>query len=469
MTPTCYFCATPTPTDTCPQCQQPQVLRGTYRLLKVLGQGGFGVVYQARDTRFERLYAIKVINSLSAADQRLVQSEAEILARYARQFTFMPEIYDHWTEGSRTYLVMEYIAGQTLGQLQEKHGRVTPIQARQVLQALLQHLHELHEAGIVHRDIKPDNITLTPDGRYVLLDFGISKQHAMTMTAAKAISPYYSSPEQTLGQPTDARSDLYSLGATVYHLLTGETPPQVSLRRVNRVPVTPPQRLIPSVDAALNRTLLALLEADPAQRPASAQAALDMLHQPVPTVATGPTRRMEAPMPQYYPASPAPLQQQRQQNKLRAMLSLLVVGAFFIVSCVSIGTAQQRRADTVNSKFAEIDRMLSDGPNFERAPEVVRREPTAVPPPPIVNPLEMDLKWQAGQQDSELQYAIIEDVYSSKYVEPGKSVTVQYQLYTHEGQDDDNNPNPRQVSFVVGDEHIGHSYVTRGLDPCAVT
>ena len=450
MTLTCYFCATPTPTDTCPQCQQPQVLRGTYRMLRVLGQGGFGVVYQARDTRFERLYAIKVIHSLSAADQRLVQSESDIMARYARQFTFMPEIYDQWTEGSRTYLVMEYIAGQTLGQLLTQQQRLSSKGAYEVLHKLLEHLHELHQAGIVHRDIKPDNITFTPEGRYVLLDFGISKQHAMTMTAAKAISPHYSSPEQSIGQPTDARSDLYSLGATVYHLLTGLVPPPATLRLAQQVPVIPPNQRNPDIDYALHDTILALLELDPDQRPDSAQAALNLLKQPLSTAPLRRTQPLASPTSTPVRAVPVPRSRvkRHQETKPQVILSFTIFICIIVISCAQLGIDKQ---DLLNSGVRS-----SSSSNFSnRVPpptEDIRLTMEAIAAndhvPLLVNPLMMSLEWQDGEHD--MRYAILADTDTSKIVEAGSLATVEYQLYDHTGTDVDRDSFGVTQSIPVG-------------------
>ncbi|MBP8252700.1 MAG: protein kinase, partial [Herpetosiphon sp.] len=138
----CYNCQTlldPQATK-CANCGQPQILRGRYRIKRLLGQGGFGVVYEAYDIDLQRHYAIKLINVMSPAMREQVTVEAQILAQHARRFPFIPEIYDIWTEANYLILVMEYVGGATLGSLIEKHGAFPPKSVGQFLYAMLGHL-----------------------------------------------------------------------------------------------------------------------------------------------------------------------------------------------------------------------------------------------------------------------------------------------------------------------------------------
>ena len=276
---TCYQCQTPLdPTATqCQKCGLPQILRGRYRIRRLLGQGGFGVVYEAVDLDLNRQYAIKLITATSPAIREQVAIEAQILAQHARRLPFMPEIYDIWSDSTRTALVMEYIDGATLGDLIEQHGVWPPNVVGRFLHTVLTDLTRLHGLGIIHRDIKPDNIKRTADGRYVLLDFGIAKRDNSTQIGAKAFSLYYASPEQSHGRATDARSDLYSLGATAYHMITGHTPAPGVSRLVMDAKLLPPIHFYPRTPVVLNDLIMQLMELDPAKRPASAQAALHLL------------------------------------------------------------------------------------------------------------------------------------------------------------------------------------------------
>lgn len=294
--PTCYFCQTALTGDTCPQCHQPQVLRGVYRLTRLIAQGGFGTVYHATDVRFKRDYAIKMIYAPSAAEQRQIQTEATLLAELAGRLTCVPDIYDAWSEGSRTIMVMEYVPGLTLAEQVEQQGPLSAIDAETLLHTLLEHLHALHSASVIHRDIKPENIKLRPDGTVVLLDFGIAKSTSATLTAAKALSPHFSAPEQVCGQPTDARSDLYSLGATIAYAVTGQLPLPSLLR------LQAPARLdFQPAPIWLARALDQLMALKPEQRPASAQAALQLLA----TKSTPPGRSKTQPLPSQAPAHSA--------------------------------------------------------------------------------------------------------------------------------------------------------------------
>ncbi|HEY1012559.1 MAG TPA: bifunctional serine/threonine-protein kinase/ABC transporter substrate-binding protein [Herpetosiphonaceae bacterium] len=278
----CYFCSTQikATVNNCPQCGQPQMMQGKYRLVSLLGQGGFGIVYEAVDTRLNRRYAVKMITASNAAHQKQVEAEANILAQHARHFSFMPEVYDTWSEGSRTVLVMEYIEGPTLGEVLASQGSWAPAEVEAFLRTMLGQLDQLHAAGIIHRDLKPDNIKRTPQGRFVLLDFGIAKQSGGTLTGAKALSLYYSPPEQARGQSTDARSDLYSLAATAYHLLTGSPPSPSEYRASMGIPLVPPGEKAPGVPETLEQALITMLEISPDDRPADAPSALKLLDQP---------------------------------------------------------------------------------------------------------------------------------------------------------------------------------------------
>ena len=276
---TCTFCSQPinTTAQHCPHCGQPFLLRNKYRIIGLLGRGGFGIVYEAVDIQLKRHYAIKVILSETDTSQQQVLTEAEIMAQYARRFEFMPEIYDIWHEGARTTLVMEFVEGATLGQILADQDVLPAAEVEQFLRSTLVNLGRLHAAEIIHRDLKPDNIKRTPDGRYMLLDFGIAKQEGSTLAGAKAFSPAYASPEQMGGHPTDGRSDLYSLGATAYHLLTGFAPPSSIYRRAANLPLPPPGASVPNLAPGLDRTIVALLELEPADRPADPAAALALL------------------------------------------------------------------------------------------------------------------------------------------------------------------------------------------------
>ncbi len=276
----CFACAQPLApsAEHCPACGQPALLRSRYRISGVLGRGGFGTVYAAQ-TLDGTPVAVKIIAIPDPADQAQFEQEALILAQQGRGLHFMPDIYDQWHTPQQSILVLEYIEGATLDQLVEQHGPWSEAAVLRFLRLLLAALAQLHSTGVLHRDVKPDNIKRTPAEQFVLLDFGLARQTQQSTAAiAKAFSRDYAAPEQIQGRPTDARADLYGLGATAWFLLTGAAPPSGVLRLALGEPLPP----LPHIDAALTTLLQRLLEPEPADRPPSAHSALAWLDQHMP-------------------------------------------------------------------------------------------------------------------------------------------------------------------------------------------
>lgn len=276
----CPFCSADAAASArfCPQCGQPLVVRERYRLLRQLARGGFAVVYEATDRLLNRSVAIKLVSSLSQQEQRQVEREVHILSQNASRLPFIPDIYDVWSEQGQTYLVMEFIAGPTLDLLLQR--RWSASHTIRFLRAMLRQLAELHAAGIVHRDLKPTNIKRTARNTYVLLDFGIAKQNSGTLALARAGSLDYAPLEQLQGLETDARSDLFSLGATAYHLLTGCAPTNVPERLAIGDLLPVPSTLVAGVPPHLDAALTELLALESAHRPADAKTALKLLRAP---------------------------------------------------------------------------------------------------------------------------------------------------------------------------------------------
>ncbi len=273
---TCYFCnKSVSLADTrCPHCHSLLLLENRYRLISTLGQGGFGVVYEALDRQHnQRRCAIKRIEVKTLSEKQQIENEANILKQHAPHFRFVPDLYDFWSNPTHTYLVMECIDGSTLDQTPMPWK---PAEVEHFLRTLLKHLTSLHAANTIHRDLKPWNITLTPQGRYVLLDFGIAKHESGTITGARGMGTInYAPPEQVQGLPTDQRSDLYSLAATAYWLLTEKSPNQA---RMDAGGTTPhPSQLVAGVPPHLDIAIMRMLEQAPEDRPQHAKAALELL------------------------------------------------------------------------------------------------------------------------------------------------------------------------------------------------
>ena len=267
-----------------------QILQDRYRIEKQIGQGGMGAVYVAVDQRFGSTVAIKETLFFGENFEKAFEREARLLN--SLRHPALPNVRDYFTEKNTQYLVMEFIAGEDLSEKLEKNGE--PFNLDEVLdwsKQLLEALSFLHtqEIPVVHRDIKPQNLKLTPHGQIVLLDFGLAKGNptdAANLTNTKSIFGYsrnYASLEQMQGTGTDPRSDLYSLAATIYHLLTGN-PPVDSLTRAMSVLSEQPDPLVSAnqihrqIPKGIANILNQAMNLNANQRPASAQEMLEMLN-----------------------------------------------------------------------------------------------------------------------------------------------------------------------------------------------
>ncbi|MBA3890797.1 MAG: serine/threonine protein kinase, partial [Gemmatimonadaceae bacterium] len=252
-------------------------LAGEYSLIRELGRGGMGVVYLATEVRLAREVAIKVLPPQLAGDPDLRDQfvrEAQVAARLSH-----PNIVPIHRVGESdmvVYFVMTYVPGMTLGERIRTRGTLTPEQATPLLREVAWALTYAHAAGLVHRDVKPDNILLEQgSGRAMVTDFGIAHAETTTDFAARdgrvVGTAHYMSPEQAMGEPVDGRSDLYSLGVVAYYALSGrfpidgDTAPQILARHVNHAP-EPLRALVPTMPHRLAQAVECCLAKDPAQR-----------------------------------------------------------------------------------------------------------------------------------------------------------------------------------------------------------
>ncbi len=255
------------------------LLDGRYRVIRKLGTGGMANVYLAEDQELGRRVAIKLLDERHAQDEQFVERfrrEAESAAGLSHPNVV--SIYDRGEAEGTYYIAMEYLEGKTLKELLVSRGptpvRVAIDYTRQILSAL----EFAHRAGIVHRDIKPHNVVVAPDGRLKVTDFGIARSGSSQMTEAGSIigTAQYLSPEQAQGKPVHPSSDLYSVGVVLYEMLTGtvpftgETALEIAMKHLNTVPA-PPSSKRPEIPHELDAIVLRALAKDPADRYESAR------------------------------------------------------------------------------------------------------------------------------------------------------------------------------------------------------
>jgi serine/threonine protein kinase/tetratricopeptide (TPR) repeat protein len=245
------------------------VLASRYEIQATLGEGGMGSVYRARDRELDRLVALKVIRSELA-------NHGEILRRFkqelilARQVTHknVVRIFDLGVTGGLKFITMEYVDGRDLKSMLVTGGKMEPGAAVKIIRQVLMGLQAAHNEGVVHRDLKPQNIMVDASGRVYLMDFGIARSTeaaGMTRTGALMGTPDYMSPEQAMGEKADARSDLFSVGVILYEMLTGAQPYESgtvmgTLIRRTREKATPVRELDPAVPQYLSDIVARCLE-----------------------------------------------------------------------------------------------------------------------------------------------------------------------------------------------------------------
>jgi eukaryotic-like serine/threonine-protein kinase len=256
-----------------------RLLDGRYAVTARIAHGGMATVYLALDTRLDRRVALKVMHAELARDDEFVRrfiGEAKSVARLSHQNVV--GVFDQGADGPFLYLAMEYVPGRTLKEMLRERGRFTPAAALDIMSGVLDGLAAAHASGIVHRDVKPENVLLTGDGRVKVADFGLARAHAAaghTRAGLLIGTVAYLPPEQVTGESSDPRSDVYSAGVVLFELLTGrqpftgDTPISVAYQHVNH-DVPAPSALVGGIPAAVDQLVLAATSRDPGQRPADA-------------------------------------------------------------------------------------------------------------------------------------------------------------------------------------------------------
>ncbi len=270
-----------------------RVIADRYLVLARLGEGGMGRVYLAEHVKMNRQCAIKVMNPSLVNDTESSQRFAREASNAARILhPNVAAVFDYGEADKIVYLVMEYVDGESLSAILQKEGALDPRRAIDFARQIADGLHAAHELGIVHRDLKPDNVIVTRNrsGKEIakVVDFGIAKavndspQDALTKSGLVIGTPEYMSPEQLLGDPVDARTDVYALGCILFQSLTGnaafaaDTREQMIRRRLHE-PAPHIRDLIPALPARLDTLLVHMLARSPGDRVATAAEARDQL------------------------------------------------------------------------------------------------------------------------------------------------------------------------------------------------
>jgi serine/threonine protein kinase len=259
-----------------------QILQERYRIEQILGQGGMGAVYRALDLRLNRACAVKenLDTALDAREQ--FAREARFLVLLGKHPSLV-QVYDFFVEPDGVqYLVMELIEGDDLETLVARQGPLSEAQAIEWMSQILDAVEYLHSQNppIIHRDIKPQNIRITPQGKAVLVDFGIAKEYKprkVTAVGARAVTPGFAPPEQYSGG-TDPRSDIYALGATFYFLLTAQVPPE-AIERLTNDRRLEPQQFNPTISPQIELIIQKAMALRPTDRYQSVQEMKQALEQ----------------------------------------------------------------------------------------------------------------------------------------------------------------------------------------------
>jgi eukaryotic-like serine/threonine-protein kinase len=253
---------------------------GNYDLLEKIAEGGMGAIWKGRHRQTGQVVALKVMPPHIAANPVLLKRfEQEFRAASRLDHPNIVRALDYGDTGTTPYLVMEYVEGESLGHKLERDGRMSEADAIRLISQVAKGLHRAHKQGLIHRDVKPDNILVTPDGLAKLADLGLVKEMEtdlnLTRTGRGLGTPHFMAPEQFRNaKNATVGCDIYSLGATLYQVVTGELPFRASgpldafMKKIQN-DLTPPRRLVPELSERVEWAILRAMSADPKNRPGS--------------------------------------------------------------------------------------------------------------------------------------------------------------------------------------------------------
>jgi eukaryotic-like serine/threonine-protein kinase len=337
-----------------------EVIADRYELEELVGTGGMSSVYRARDRLLERLVALKVLHPHYGDDDEYVERfrrEARSVAQLSHPH--IVTVIDRGEDDGQQYIVFEYVDGENLKQLLERNGPLPTRRAVELALEIADALAFAHEHGLVHRDVKPQNVLLTPDGNAKVTDFGIARsldvEHGVTQTGTVLGTSNYLSPEQASGKPTTQATDVYSLGVVLYELLTGEVPfpgenfVAVAMKHMNEPPPDVLEKR-PDVPLRLAAAVDRALEKDPVRRfPTMDQFAWELRQCLADLDAPDAERTFIAPSPVLKESRPRHARARRSRTPLYVLLALLAAAAI-IGGILGLGGSKGKEASGGSTK-----------------------------------------------------------------------------------------------------------------------
>ena len=365
------------------------VLADRYAVGELLGRGGMAEVYLATDRVLDRPVACKVLGGWLAHDGTFVERfRREALAAARISHPSLVAVFDAGSEDDVHYIVMEHVPGETLADALRSGGRLPLARATSIAASVADALQVAHAARIVHRDMKPANVMLTPDGRTKLMDLGIARNvdgESITHASSVLGTAGYVSPEQARGDPVDHRSDIYSLGCVLYEMLTGRQPFEardplaVAYKHVHEAPMSPTS-IEPSIPPGLEAVVLRAMEKEPAARFQSAAdmaAALDDRTAPVtPMSATAPLPPVTSTTPLAVRTDTLPRRTDRTRRRRSPVPLLLVLAALVLLGSLAYALLGPDRPPELVGPADSPSPSASPSPSPSRSPST---SPTPLP------------------------------------------------------------------------------------------
>jgi eukaryotic-like serine/threonine-protein kinase len=358
-----------------------RVLAGRYRIESAVGEGGMAKVFRGQDVVLGRTVAVKVLAPEYARDGRFVERfRREAQSAAALSHPNVVSVFDTGSDGAVHYIVMEFLEGRTLREVLAADGRLHPDRAAEIAESMCRALATAHHHGLVHRDVKPGNVMLTPSGEVKVMDFGIARVttgEALTQTATVLGTASYFSPEQAKGEGVDPRSDVYSAGCVLYEMLTGrppftgDSPVSIAYKHVREdAPV--PSSINPDVSTALDAVVMKALAKNPANRYQTAVEMAEDLHRvregaqvlATPILPGQPTEVVNRPVRHTEVMPALPEEERRERGPWPVVLAtalvvaLVGVAGFLLVRELTGEVPQVRVPNVVGSEEGEATQLL---------------------------------------------------------------------------------------------------------------